>query len=272
MRWLNKIIGIGALALGCLTFSPKSTEACSGAAPAGRSYTNIALADDASAVYYNPAGLVQLERPEIDLAVGTGDYSYKYFLCYGQPLDSTSAIGFNVSHRTDEWDWLSLSYSRELTENLSVGANLGFNREKYINSDGIDAEKQYVSADFGVLYKGDKLNLGLLLQGNGYNVRPGVCFKFNDRNMLLLEGYNILDLDKAAGIRLGLERKVGDKWSFRAGYRKGEFDDSGDNIQAFTLGASCKHKDLEASIALDSFFQANFNYYNNLILSLNKKF
>lgn len=292
MKWLNKILGIGALAVASLTFNPKKVEACSSAKPLGRGETNVAVADDASAIYWNPAGLIQLERPEIDITLGNNNY--KFFLCYGQPLNKDSAFGVNIAHRINttftmqgeqiiktehETNWVKLGYSKKLTEKLSLGSNLTF-RRSYLDGKLLTSDEQpdypvhigdtLLTADFGLLYKyNDKIKLGLLLQGP-VNVRPGVSFEFDDKTMLVLEGYDILDVTKISdGIskryfRLGLERKVNDKWSVRTGFKFAKEDYS----RCISAGVSYKKNDLETSVALMHWGTDT----NSLVLSANKKF
>ncbi len=291
MKWYNKILGAGALALASLTFSPKKAEACSSAIPIGRGATNVAVADGASAVYWNPAGLIQLEGPELDMTVGPDKYIA--FLCYGQPLDDKSAVGLNFSYREDEhselivgdsreymaqWLWLKLGYSRKLTDKLSIGANLSI---KQMFSDTKTAPqhnggKPYFNMDFGVLYKpNEKFRAGLLLQGYGVphliNVRPGVSFKLDDKTLLIVEGYDITNGGAVSTrhTRLGLEKRINDRWSVRGGIMVGKGDQkwikSGNTRFSGNLGASYRKGDLEISVA----GAYNVPYF---MLSLNKKF
>ena len=264
MKWYNKILGAGALALASLTFSPKKAEACSSAIPIGRGATNVAVADGASAVYWNPAGLIQLEGPELDMTVGPDKYIA--FLCYGQPLDDKSAVGLNFSYREDEhselivgdsreymaqWLWLKLGYSRKLTDKLSIGANLSI---KQMFSDTKTAPqhnggKPYFNMDFGVLYKpNEKFRAGLLLQG--YDITNGGAVSTRHT-------------------RLGLEKRINDRWSVRGGIMVGKGDQkwikSGNTRFSGNLGASYRKGDLEISVA----GAYNVPYF---MLSLNKKF
>lgn len=289
MKWLNKVLGIGALVLGAFTFSPKKAEACSSAKPIGRGETNVAVADDASAAYWNPAGLVQLERPELDLTFGWG-YNYKCFLCYGQPLSENSALGINVTHRINityinngeqiektelETNWLKLGYSRKLNENLFAGTNLTL-RKDYFQGNEIKYDDSFyikdllLAADIGLLYKfNDRAKFGVLLQ-DLKNLRPGLSFKLDDKTLLALEGYDVLGVCKRSNgedwknYHLGLEKKVSSALSLRTGLSF--WDDN--NLRNSSIGASYRKGNLETSAALVHWKSSG----NSLLLNLNKRF
>ena len=275
MKLLNKILGVGALALASLTFSPKKAEACSSAIPIGRGGTNIAVADGASAVYWNPAGLIQLEGPELDVTVSP-DNRYKAFLCYAQPLDEKTAVGINLTYRKIEFTdnasntyWIKFSGSRKLSDRLSIGTNLTFLKRGYTNEvlPEVDEEKIHLSMDLGFLFKyNDKIKLGLLLQQDHFsddrvNVRPGASLKLDDKTLLVVEGYDATNsYINSSWFKFGLERKVNDKFSLRTGAM------IGDRIVP-ALGASYKKGNLETSIG----------YFNDVgtshtLITLNKKF
>jgi len=226
MGIIRKLLGIGALTLASLTFNPKKAEACSSAVPMGRGATNVAVADDASAAYWNPAGLVQLERPELDLTYSPNNW-YRGFICYGSPLSKKNAIGLNLcyKYRTDESGvfetyWGKLSYSQKITENLSLGVNYGMrttyqNGEQIVNAGG---KSYFECKDLGILYKPNKkIRLGLLLQNHGIlNVRPGITFYPNDNTLVTVEGYNVTNIEHGE-LRIGLERKINESFSARGG-------------------------------------------------------
>lgn len=73
------------------SFSPSPVG--SGARAAGMADAFVALADDATAVSWNPAGLVQLERPEIAI-VGSFNFIEEHFRAPGHPE-------FNTTNRSE---------------------------------------------------------------------------------------------------------------------------------------------------------------------------
>ena len=284
MKWYNKILGAGALALASLTFSQKKAEACSSAIPIGRGGTNVAIADGASAVYWNPAGLIQLERPELDVTAGLGD-KYKTFLCYGQPLNKRNAVGINLCYRNIENEgspdletlWARVSYSAKLTDKLSIGTNLVIEQDYQDNKlirysvDNEEVSRPTFNRDLGVLYRvNDKIKLGLLLQGYAFchltSVRPGASLKLDDKTLLAIEGYDITSNNSHT--RFGLERKVNDSLSVRAGMRVGKEENSVGNSALLdgrlggSCGASYRKGDLEMSVSITG----------SINLTLNKKF
>jgi long-subunit fatty acid transport protein len=258
-----------------LSFAPKEAEACSSAIPSGRGYTNVAVAEDASAVYWNPAGLVQLERPELDMTLSPNN-RYKEFVCYAQPLDDKSAFGVNYSHRHIDVDdgleedayWIIGSYSRKLNEKLFVGGNLMVCRN-YINDEPFvyNGKSDFFSIDLGFLYKpNEKMSIGLLVQQsiygrNKFNIRPGLSYKFDDKTFFTVEGYDATSaFINSSWFRSGIERKVDDRLSLRAGIQ------IGDSVVP-SVGVSFRKDDLETSLAyLDDEGEPHY------ILTLNKKF
>jgi long-subunit fatty acid transport protein len=277
MGFIRKLLGLGALTLASLTFNPKKAEACSSAVPMGRGATNVAVADDASAAYWNPAGLVQLEMPELDLTYSPNNW-YRGFLCYATPLNKKSAIGANLCYKsredafgTFETYWAKASYSQELTENLSLGVNYGL-RTTYQNGEPVtdaDGESYFECKDLGILYKPNKkLKLGLLLQNHGVlNVRPGASLTLNDKTLAVVEGYNITNAGHRE-LRLGLEHKINESFSARGGILY-----AGRAVP--TLGFSYTKGNTKSSVAV--FYDESAREYDfssnktQFLFSLNKK-
>jgi hypothetical protein len=157
-----------------------------GARPFALGEAYVALADDINAVYWNPAGLVQLRRQETGFTYNKWfeDIGY-YFFGYAYLLnDSAFALSIyylgteniegsdEANNPTGEFSIYDLafafSYGRRLTEKLSSGLNFKFAKEKLEN----EAANAF-ALDFGVLYKTgiNNLNVGLNIQNIGTGIR-----------------------------------------------------------------------------------------------------
>ncbi|RMD90608.1 MAG: hypothetical protein D6813_08910 [Calditrichaeota bacterium] len=164
----------------------------------------VGLADDVTAIYYNPAGLAFQEGkqftsmyakwlPQLDL-----EDMYYIFGAYKQSIEGLGTIGVDLTFLnlgkqtiTDETgpeplgtftsnEWaLTFSYATLLSENFGIGLNL-----KYIRSNlsdvGAGAEKgsgkaSAFAVDIGILKKNffiDRLNFGV----NISNIGPKITF------------------------------------------------------------------------------------------------
>ena len=72
----------------------------------------VALADDATAAFANPAGLVQLSRPEVSLELRRRDYSSPY-------TEGGRALGAPTGFGIDTVDGIRTAFSNETTSGLS---------------------------------------------------------------------------------------------------------------------------------------------------------
>lgn len=112
----------------------------------GNAYT--AIADDVNALYYNPAGLINLKRKELSatyglLYMGLGDKSKinNSYVAYGQTItEKIGAMGFSwqqltltdlYSERT-----LTLGYARKMTPSMSFGINFKQLYHEYTSPEG----------------------------------------------------------------------------------------------------------------------------------------
>lgn len=169
-----------------------------GARASGMGETFGAIADDATAIYWNPGGLAFQKGHEITLMHCNwlpqlvSDMSYE-FLAYRQSVESLGGtIGANITYlnmgeqvRTEKdptpieyfhsWDGaVTLSYATKLRSNLGLGVNM-----RYIYSNlapfGAGEEKgkgvgSSFAVDVGVLYKpgfAKKLSMGMNLSNMG---------------------------------------------------------------------------------------------------------
>ncbi|MFQ5636928.1 MAG: PorV/PorQ family protein [bacterium] len=164
----------------------------------------VALSDDVSAVYWNPAGLAFQEGKQFTslyskwLPQFNLDDLYFLFGAYRQSIEGVGTIGVNVTYinlgeqtitdetgpepvgtfNSNEWA-IAFSYGTLLTEDLGVGLGVRYIRSN-LSSVGAGAEKDNgqanaFSVDIGLLKKNifvDRLNFGLSVT----NIGPKVTF------------------------------------------------------------------------------------------------
>lgn len=175
-----------------------------GARAAGMGESFVALADDATAVYWNPAGLAFQRGREVTIMHSkwlpqlVSDMSYE-FLAYRQYFESLGGtLGGNVTflnmgeqHYTSEdgpdildtftsWDMgITLCYATELNPNLGLGVGM-----RYIQSNlapmGAGEEKgegtgNSFAVDLGILYKMPYVP-GLRFGANLSNMGPKITY------------------------------------------------------------------------------------------------
>jgi len=179
-----------------------------GARPGGMGETNVAIADDATATYWNPAGLGFLTNKEISLMhtnwlpeFNLPDLYYD-FGSYVHPMEGWGTFGVHAiylnlgeSVRTDEEGEeigkffsyqmaFGASYGTQLNENLSLGITMKYIYLKLADR-GTGAEKgsgsgSSIGVDLGVLYKFNmlpKLSFGANLS----NIGPKIAFVDEDQ-------------------------------------------------------------------------------------------
>ncbi|MCE5299874.1 MAG: PorV/PorQ family protein [Spirochaetia bacterium] len=146
-----------------------------------------AIADDGSAVYWNVAGLTQLDRSELDLFIGPllNGKQYYTFLSFGSPFFQDTAWQLSVmslihndKNNTKEFTVIgSFAANLNLERTFSVGVNvkyLNYNSTASYLIPGTTTTLQGIANglgfDMGVLYQiplpqwGKKLNFGLFIQ------------------------------------------------------------------------------------------------------------
>ncbi|MFA5140220.1 MAG: type IX secretion system membrane protein PorP/SprF [Elusimicrobiota bacterium] len=130
------------LILGCRPALAGFEDLGAGARPMGMGNAFTALADDVSAVHFNPAGLARLSRPELSagysrLYMGLSDGSDigHGFLAYAHPLGARSALAagmldLKLSNAFEERTCI-FSYARRVRPSLSLGASLKLLERRY---------------------------------------------------------------------------------------------------------------------------------------------
>jgi len=174
-----------------------------GARAAGMGEAFVGVADDASAVYWNPAGLAYQYNREITfmhvnwLSGLTNDLFYE-FLAYRMSIEGVGTIGFNVIYldlgeqqgmdeqgnetikfSSNEFA-ISASYGATVTDNLAMGVSLRYIRSN-LSKTGAGAEKGSGQAsafafDVGLLYKFPFLREKLTFGMNISNMGPKIAY------------------------------------------------------------------------------------------------
>lgn len=235
-----------------------------GARAPGMGGAYVALADDASATYWNPAGLVQIKDRQICSMHSQLDLERDYdFLNIVSSLPAGDTWGISwarlgiddilcfdgsgnptgtTSYKEEAY---FLSYGKSLSPNLSLGGNI-----KYYRQTLYTASAKGIGLDLGLLYKFpnlpialDELSVGLLLQDLTetkikwkntaenptekipINIKLGVAGKLLEEKLVVA-----LDYDKRTNLHAGCEYWLIDILGVRAGIDDGNF----------TCGASFK--------------------------------
>jgi len=152
-----------------------------GARAAGMGGAYVSLADDATSLYWNPAGLSRLSGHSVTVShVSWLDDAGYEFASYAMPLGRTGTVGLALEQGSISWDNTgegefeagdfcgALAYGRRLSDRLGVGAAV-----KYVSSDlGDDGARTY-AFDVGASYRlARSITLGLAVR----NVGPGFAY------------------------------------------------------------------------------------------------
>lgn len=248
------IIGLWTQTLNAqdLTNASGYTKIGTGARAIGLGGAFVAVADDASAGYWNPAGMTQLPGFTISLADRLTDIETDYAnIALAFPVWKLGFLGINAIYYscgdvttydnygastgilTDEEVSLILSYAYRLNQ-LSVGINGKYfyqNMEDDYQSDGADGtgidiailyrvfKKLKVGAIFHSKYQMTDSSSGVISGKTPINIRAGICYRTDmDKNSYL----NIMfDLDQTRfhplKLNVGTELVIYDIFTLRTG-------------------------------------------------------
>ncbi|MCK5534649.1 PorV/PorQ family protein [bacterium] len=227
-----------------------------GARGAGMGGAFCAIADDVNAVYWNPAGLGQLERKEVSLMYLKWWEGINYqFMGYVHPLGRKGVLGGSVYYLTmNDIDGYSeggmpsnnltaydlavvLSYGRKLMGNKKIsdqwkaglfgGINIKLIQEKLDDKSAVA-----YALDIGSLYKSpvENLSFGFNVQNLGgeikfveegdelpLNIKVGTGYRMLNGDLLLAIDYNLPN-DNDGYINTGVEYWLWEIISLRLGY------------------------------------------------------
>lgn len=216
----------------------------------------VATADDASGVYWNPAGSVWIPQRQAHFTHNSwiqginhnvasltfptqyGSFGIGLLLNNIDGFESRTIASKEPTGTFSSHDFsMSLNYSRKLNENLSVGANFKYiNKKIYIESANgymIDVGARYLTPVHGLTVAGTVQNLGFTTKmvtekirlpqtlriGASYDLPFG---QFEDK--LLLAADYVQIFDEATHINVGAEIRPISVMALRAGYQTG-FDE-----------------------------------------------
>ncbi|MBN1968276.1 MAG: PorV/PorQ family protein [Candidatus Delongbacteria bacterium] len=201
---IKKIVITAMLILASVVFSRPSEAGViflnidAGARATGMGNSFVALADDATATYWNPAGLAYQEGKEFSVMYANwlpgfnlkNDTMYYMFSAYKQNIPGLGTIGGNIVYlylgemqRTNELGQeegtfttyetaATLSYGTDLSEELAIGLNVKF-IYSHLSDQGAGKEKGsgtgYSTAlDLGLMYlPTDELSIGMSISNMG---------------------------------------------------------------------------------------------------------
>ncbi|MBU0672235.1 MAG: PorV/PorQ family protein [Candidatus Margulisbacteria bacterium] len=222
-------------------------------APAmGEAFT--AVADDASAIYWNPAGIAKLDSPEISMSYNMWLQSTSYstvhyvhpilpghtlgasifYLNYGNIMETTATSRTGTGRIfSPSGSVATISYASNINDSLSLGANLK------VLGQSIDMYQENGTAvDLGLLLKNPRgMDIGLVAQNlgvmNGSSLpqtwKLGVSKKLLDDKMLIA-----LDIgaptDNKTIVSLGCEYQLNQLLKLRAGYNTKSEEGAGGNL------------------------------------------
>ena len=229
------------------TSSAQFLKMGAGARAAAMGDAFVSVADDASATYWNPAGLNQVKVPELSLMQANALVQTQYqFLGAVIPVHH-DAIGL-VIQRMDYGTMDTYSADDVNTGNFNAGSmaaglcasfdihpgiTLGLTG-KYIGETIASKSANTYAADIGVLLKErlfNRFNFGFVVQNMGGKlkfldqseslpqiIRTGISTRFFDRHLLASFDYSIPN-DNAGSIHAGLEFNVNSLFILRGGYQ-----------------------------------------------------
>ena len=222
----------------------------------GEAFT--AVSDDATALYWNPAGLARVKGHEFTFnqAIMFADISYSY-VGYVHKLGEEMGIGVSlmflnagsIDETTEEFPTgtgesldvgntgFGISFSRGFYKRAFIGGSF-----KYVNEKLGDVSGTGFALDMGILFLiSDYINVGLVLQNTGpgvkytdttedlpRNLKMGICYRLaNWKDHRLIGAADLIKtIDEDIRYNIGFEYLIKDFVALRTGY-KGNLDEEG---------------------------------------------
>jgi hypothetical protein len=226
----------------------------------------VGVADDSSALFFNPAGLSGLENPE--LALHHNSYlagTFQETLCAGFPAGDAGGLAFAL----DYVGWGSLDLrdnfgaSQGSFEDSDIGFTAGWGKEWLPGFSGglalrglqqkvVDDLYTSLAGDAGLLWLPQKglrlgvsyLNFGTPVAGNslaGELKGGGSCLLQLDPHFTLLAALSgSWTPGGVAAAQSGLEAELNRQWALRVGYQVPFYDDQIEGFSNFTAGIGFK--------------------------------
>lgn len=232
-----------------------------GARSLGMGKAFVSIADDASATYWNPAGLAQIDRKEITAlhAILWADTMYD-FISYVHPIAGMGTVGGSITRLysgkfdgrdennipthefSDSQTALGASYGKQIVDVLALGASI-----KYVTHNLDDHKNGNFTFDIGAMYKSpmvEHLQVGLNLR-NLIGMRTGAPTE--DKLPLTLRfGFNYKLLRDKLALVVDLEKsKAPLSYHFGAEYWAFQYlaVRLGMDPEEFTLGFGIRYRD-----------------------------
>lgn len=188
--WPSAVFAVGEAIAPSVTFAPSARGEAM-----GRAY--VAIADDATAAWWNPAGLAFLTNMNIaamhtKLAPGLADDVYYEYLSYATGGEDWGGLAASIVYLTygdiegrDEFGNAtqvfssyeispSVGYGTALFKDIGVGVNMKVIHVNYapasVTVEGKAGKGTTFAADVGMLYRRDRWSLGACFQNIGPNL------------------------------------------------------------------------------------------------------
>jgi len=254
-----------------------------------------AIADDLSALHYNPAGLAQIWHPELTLTHDSYlDNGFYETIAYANPFKGvgTLAAGFNYLNygsidKRDSTGTLVGSYTPfDASFNAGIGFPLtgglsGGLRSQWIRQDVDGVVHTGMLWDMALFYiPAPQLSFGLDLKNigietGGYNLPSelltGVSYRLSfgeRRNQSLIVGLNgDIGSQGIGGVRVGMEVGLERKYFIRAGYSRDSQDSDLGVVKGTDLGAGLALGHFQLDYAFS--FMGDLGNVQRLSLTLN---
>jgi hypothetical protein len=289
-------LGAALVAAASFAHATPSMTVPVGARPMGMGGAFVGLADDANAVYWNPAGLPRLQRQEF-----TGSYIPNHFFsgmltAYGAatiPMGENQAIGadyFNQSHSDETLDWAGTiirgSYGAAISRVLSIGLSAKYVAPvstKYSGTEVADATG--IGFDAGAMVDAgelvsvfDGLRFGFALRDVG-----GTSYAFKDTDVAdkyeqswaVGASYRGIDnltiaTDLDDRVHVGLEYSILGMLALRGGFQRDVRGYGSDML--FSGGVGLQYKGLKFDYAYETHPSLYPTHYLSLSFAYNPSF